>query len=100
MTILPRFTRTFAVTAALIALLPLSAAAQRGGGGEGRVRAPGSVAISPDGTTVAWSTFSRDGAQIHLTDVANPDPAKDKLVAPTGTTGCLNASPIWSPDGQ
>jgi dipeptidyl aminopeptidase/acylaminoacyl peptidase len=95
MTILPRSARTFAVAACLLALFSLSAAAQRGGGG---VKAPGNVAISPDGTTVAWSMFSRDGAQLHLTDVA--DPAKDKIVSPGGATGCSSSSPIWSPDGQ
>jgi dipeptidyl aminopeptidase/acylaminoacyl peptidase len=87
--------------AAILCLLSApSVVAQRGGGGEGRVRAPGNVAISPDSANVAWSMFSRDGAQLHLTDVANPDPAKDKIVSPNGATGCSNSSPIWSPDGQ
>ncbi|HZL26788.1 MAG TPA: S9 family peptidase [Acidobacteriaceae bacterium] len=96
MTISLRFARTFAVPAALLVLLSLSATAQRGGGG----RAPGGVAISPDGTMVAWSLGSREGSQIHITDVANPDPAKDKIVAPAGTSDCSNGSPMWSPDGQ
>jgi Tol biopolymer transport system component len=89
-----------ALAAILCLLSAPSVVAQRGGGGEGRVKAPGNVAISPDGATVAWSMFSRDGAQLHLTDVANPDPAKDKIVSPNGATGCSNSSPIWSPDGQ
>jgi len=81
------------IATALCLIATLPATAQRGGGG----RAPGGVAISPDGTTVAWSLGSREGSQIHLTDVANPDSAKDKIV---GTTGCSNTAPMWSPDGE
>ncbi len=86
----------FFAAAALCLIAALPATAQRGGGG----RAPSGVAISPDGATLAWSLASREGSQIHLTDVANPDPAKEKIVAPNGTTGCSNSSPMWSPDGQ
>jgi len=74
-----------------------SACAQRGGGNG---RQPSGVAISPDGTTVAWSIGTREGSQIHITDVDNPDPAKDKIVAPNGATNCSNSAPMWSPDGQ
>jgi dipeptidyl aminopeptidase/acylaminoacyl peptidase len=81
--------------ATLALSLTLSAVAQRGGNG----RQPGGVAISPDGATVAWSIGTREGSQIHITDVANPDPAKDKIVAPSSATGCSNSSPMWSPDG-
>jgi Tol biopolymer transport system component len=88
---------------ALSALICLSiaatGAAQRGGDPAGRVRMPGGVAISPDGTTVAWTAGTREGSQIHLTELANPDPAKEKIVAPNGTTNCSNGSPVWSPDG-
>jgi dipeptidyl aminopeptidase/acylaminoacyl peptidase len=66
-----------------------------------RLSTPSGVAISPDGTTVAWSLRGREGATLHLTDVANPDPAKEKLVAPAnGATNCSNGSPVWSPDGN
>ena len=65
-----------------------------------RLSAPASVALSPDGKTVAWSLRGREGVTLHLTDVANPDPAKEKLVAPAnGATNCSNSSPVWSPDG-
>src|SRR5665213_4114231 len=88
------------VAAAIVCLIAtLPAAAQRGDGA-GRARMPGGVAISPDGTTVAWSIGTREGSQIHITDIANPDPAKEKIVAPNGTTNCSNSSPMWSPDGQ
>ncbi|MDQ2925303.1 MAG: S9 family peptidase, partial [Acidobacteriota bacterium] len=89
-----------AVGAVLCLTSSLPAVAQRGGDGAGRVKNPGSVAISPDGATVAWSVGTREGSQLHLTAVANPDPAKDQIVAPNGATNCSNGSPIWSPDGQ
>jgi len=67
----------------------------------GKTKTPSSAAISPDGTTVAWAVRTRGGSQIHLTDVANPDPAKEKIVG-TGSsaTSCGNSEPKWSPDGQ
>jgi dipeptidyl aminopeptidase/acylaminoacyl peptidase len=67
----------------------------------GKTKTPGSAAISPDGTTVAWAVRGREGSEIHLTDVANPDPAKEKIVG-TGTsaTSCGSSEPKWSPDGE
>src|SRR5438876_2339944 len=64
----------------------------------GRTKTPSSAAISPDGTTVAWAVRSREGSQIHLTDVSNPDPAKEKIVG-TGSsaTNCGSSEPKWSP---
>ena len=59
---------------------------------------PGGVALSPDGTTVAWTLRGHDGSTLHLTDVA--DPAKSKIIAVEATTDCSNASPIWSPDSK
>src|ERR1700737_2309041 len=51
----------------------------------GKTRTPSSAAISPDGTTVAWAVRTREGSEIHLTDVAIPDPAKEKIVG-TGSS--------------
>jgi dipeptidyl aminopeptidase/acylaminoacyl peptidase len=67
----------------------------------GQTKTPTAAAISPDGTTVAWSLRTPQGSQIHLTDVANPDPAKDVIVS-TGTsaTSCGSSDPKWSPDGE
>jgi dipeptidyl aminopeptidase/acylaminoacyl peptidase len=64
----------------------------------GMTKTPSSVAISPDGTTVAWTL--RQGTRIHLTEVANPDNTKDKLVG-TGSDDakCGSSDPKWSPDG-
>jgi dipeptidyl aminopeptidase/acylaminoacyl peptidase len=65
-----------------------------------RAAFPAGVAISPDGATIAWTLRTREGATLHLTSVANPDPAKEKLIAPsTSATNCSNADPVWSPDG-
>ena len=67
----------------------------------GKTKTPSSAAISPDGATVAWAVRVRGGSQIHLTDVTNPDPAKEKIVG-TGSsaTNCGSSEPEWSPDGQ
>jgi dipeptidyl aminopeptidase/acylaminoacyl peptidase len=67
----------------------------------GKTKTPSSAAISPDGTTVAWAVRSREGSQIHLTNVANPDPAKEKIVG-TGVsaTNCGSSEPKWSPNGE
>jgi dipeptidyl aminopeptidase/acylaminoacyl peptidase len=66
----------------------------------GKTRIPSYAAISPDGTTVAWDVRTREGSQIHLTDVANPDPAKEKIVGTgSGATSCGSSEPKWSPDG-
>jgi dipeptidyl aminopeptidase/acylaminoacyl peptidase len=65
----------------------------------GKTRTPSSAAISPDGTTVAWAIRTREGSQIHLTDIA--DPAKEKIVG-TGVSSasCGSSEPKWSPNGE
>ncbi|MGD0648427.1 MAG: S9 family peptidase [Acidobacteriaceae bacterium] len=63
-----------------------------------RAAQPGGVAISPDGTTVAWTLRSHDSSTLHLTEVANP--ANDKLVKVDGTTNCSIDNPVWSPNGE
>ena len=65
----------------------------------GKTRTPSSAAISPDGTTVAWAVRTRGGSQIHLTDVANPAPATEKIVGTASATSCSSSEPKWSPDG-
>jgi len=61
-----------------------------------KTQSPGQVAISPDGTTVAWTLRGKSGSQIHLTELAAP--SKDKIVG--AGQDCSSTSPIWSPDGQ
>jgi dipeptidyl aminopeptidase/acylaminoacyl peptidase len=63
-----------------------------------RAAQPGGVAISPDGTTVAWTLRTHDGTALHLTQVANP--ANDKLIKIEGSTHCADSTPIWSPNGE
>jgi dipeptidyl aminopeptidase/acylaminoacyl peptidase len=67
----------------------------------GKTKTPSSAAISPDGTTVAWAVRTREGSQIHLTEVSNPDPAKERTVG-TGSSaaGCGSSEPKWSPNGE
>src|SRR5580704_13669945 len=67
----------------------------------GKTKTPSSAAISPDGTTVAWAVRTREGSQIHLTEVSNPDPAKEKIVG-TGSSAasCGSAEPKWAPNGE
>jgi len=67
----------------------------------GKTKTPSSATISPDGTTVAWAVRAREGSQIHLTEVSNPDPAKEKIVG-TGSSaaGCGSSEPKWSPNGE
>src|SRR6202020_2005152 len=67
----------------------------------GKTNTPSSAAISTDATALAWGVGVRGGSQIHLTDVANPDPAKEKIVGTgSGATSCGSSEPKWSPDGQ
>ena len=63
-----------------------------------RAAQPGGVAISPDGSTVAWTLRTHDGTNLHLTQVA--DPASTKLIEIPGASHCADSTPIWSPDGE
>src|SRR5215472_9362995 len=81
---------------ALLALPCLPSAAQRGMS----MRGPASVALSPDGSTVAWTLRSADGATLHLLDVSAPTSNETaKTIDIPGGTSCAISSPIWSPDG-
>src|ERR1700721_1696564 len=67
----------------------------------GKTKTPSSAAISPDGTTVAWAVRSKEGSQIHLSDVANPDAANEKTVGTgLGATACGSSAPKGSPKGR
>jgi len=63
-----------------------------------RAAQPGGAAISPDGATVAWTLRGREGAALHLTEVANS--SKDRIVKIEDTAHCSVGDPIWSPDGE
>jgi dipeptidyl aminopeptidase/acylaminoacyl peptidase len=72
-----------------------TAHAQRG---MNAMHAPGGVALSPDGSTLAWTLRAHDGSTLHLSPVANP--TDDKTIAIPNATSCAYSSPIWSPDGS
>ncbi len=59
---------------------------------------PGGVALSPNGTAIAWTLRGHEDSTLHLTDIA--DPASTKLIQVKGAAHCSYASPIWSPDGN
>jgi hypothetical protein len=54
-----------------------------------RAAQPGGVAISPDGATIAWTLRGREGAAVHLTEVANP--SNDKLIKLEGAATAPSA---------
>jgi dipeptidyl aminopeptidase/acylaminoacyl peptidase len=69
-----------------------------------RATAPGNVAISPDGTLIAYTLYGREGSTLHLLPYPSDDASKEKLVtvpgASAGETACSYTSPVWSPDSQ
>ena len=64
------------------------------------LRTPGQVAISPDGTLVAYTIRQSEGSTLHVIASHNPDPGKERLIAPNSEVACSNAAPVWSPDSQ
>jgi dipeptidyl aminopeptidase/acylaminoacyl peptidase len=65
-----------------------------------KARNPGALALSPDGTLLAWTLGGRRaGGQIHLTEVAHPDAQDHTVAAPAGSTDCAANQPTWSADG-
>ena len=66
-----------------------------------KTRTPMQAAISPDTTAVAWSVRTPQGVQLHLTNLASPIPANDKIISPAnGATNCGSTQPTWSPNGE
>ncbi len=75
----------------------------------GSTRAVGSVAISPDGTLIAYTIAAAGGgrgagaaagAPIVLAPVAAHEQSQEKLVTGSASTHCSNAAPVFSPDSQ
>jgi dipeptidyl aminopeptidase/acylaminoacyl peptidase len=82
-----------------------------------RVRTPQTVAISPDGTQLAWTVGDANSSELHLTSIAPKDSGQDaalskkiqdRILSPD-TIGnatnlkpgrCTAAHPAWSPDGR
>ncbi len=65
-------------------------------------RSPGALALSPDGSLLAWTLGTREeGREIHLSEVAHPEAAHDRVITASGETeGCTAKEPAWSPDGN
>src|ERR1700761_8501233 len=62
-----------------------------------QTKVPTEAAISPDGSTAAWTVRIHGNTQIHLSDAANPDPAKEKIVSTgSGATDCSSSDAKWS----
>ena len=61
---------------------------------------PGGVALSPDGTMVAWTLRNGQNTTLHLSSATKPDPATEQLITVGSATGCSSESPFWSPDSQ
>ncbi len=59
----------------------------------------GAVALSPDGSTVAWTLRGKQATAVRLTAVDHSDPGSEKQITVSGASGCEYGSPIWSPDG-
>ncbi|HEY4381846.1 MAG TPA: S9 family peptidase, partial [Acidobacteriaceae bacterium] len=77
-----------------------------------RVRTPQTVAISPDGQSLAWTVNGPRGSELHLTGIAPAGSAQDaaweRILSPD-TIGdvtnsrpgaCTAHHPAWSPDGK
>lgn len=63
----------------------------------------GSVALSPDGKTIAWTLRGKRAASVHLSGAEHADSTQqvmDKELTVAGASGCEYTSPFWSPDGK
>ena len=71
-------------------------------------RGIGSVALSPDGTLVAYTVArgaggrgaDAGGGQIVLAPVAAHEQSQEKLISGSDSTHCSNSAPVFSPDSQ
>jgi dipeptidyl aminopeptidase/acylaminoacyl peptidase len=110
-----RFLASFAFASAAFLSLPIASAAQdtppkaipavaAANRRERETRVPRSVALSPDGTLLAYSLRGREGSELHLVPMpaagATIDDSKDKLVTVADNTNCSNGDPVWSPDSR
>jgi dipeptidyl aminopeptidase/acylaminoacyl peptidase len=63
-----------------------------------QAKTPDWAAISPDGSTIAWTMKRDEGTQIHLTEIATPSSERILQVGPR--SDCKSETPVWSPDGS
>jgi dipeptidyl aminopeptidase/acylaminoacyl peptidase len=66
--------------------------------GMSHVKSPGNVAISPDGTLIAYTLRGPESA-IHLSPYP-ANPSADKTISVPDATGCSYSDPVFSPDSQ
>ena len=73
------------------------------GGPHTSVQAPASVALSPDGSLVAWTLRGQAANSFHLSSTSGAStagsPSGDRQI-PLPAAGCSVADPLWSPDGK
>ncbi len=60
----------------------------------------GNVAISPDGTLIAFTRYGKDGQVFGLLPYPATASAQEKLITVPGTKDCSSSDPVWSPDSQ
>jgi dipeptidyl aminopeptidase/acylaminoacyl peptidase len=101
-TLTPMTPRLFSAAATAFTTLLLTATAQipKSPAQAPHLTIPEYAQISPDAALVAWTIKQPEGSTLHLTTLADPDPAKERLIAPNGATNCSNTAPAWSPDSQ
>ncbi len=65
---------------------------------------PGGLALSPDGSLLAWMLGGPDGTHLHLSELAHPEAngqaSGRTITMPGGPEGCSEQAPVWSPDGS
>ena len=59
-------------------------------------KAPGSLSLSPDGATVAWTLAGSGPGGVHLAAGTAPE----KTIDPPDGEACSSSAPQWSPDGS
>ena len=61
---------------------------------------PGNLALSPDGTLLAWTLARAAAAEDFISPTSTHPDAPDRTVpVASGTTECTAREPAWSPDG-
>lgn len=65
-----------------------------------RTASPGQVALSPDGTLIAYTLKTPAGTTLHLLPYPSADAGKEKIVNVSGASACSLTDPVWAPNSQ